>query len=422
MPKEKKVLIALCILGSTMYLAGGVTTPSLAYIIDSYPSVNPNTVTTLITIPGLVALFTSFFVGPLVLKYNSKYLLMASVSITLIYFGVFVIVGGRGPFFALMLAAGLLGIHRGAGSALVNSIIGDFMEPAKRAASIALCGAMMQGGSGLVAIVGGMISAGNDGADWPIAHYLGFLSILTLIIFALIMPKKNDEPTLQNVDLGKLYSKTKSKQAQPEREEVSVMKTIKDGISNVPKKVYIMMALHFVFVICMIAFSLYTSVYIITEHQLGTSVEAGLVSSTLTFFSVLIGLTYTFWGRLLGKWIVPTGYLLSALGYVAKLVFTSNIAGIVIAAVILGIGWNLANPYVSSRIMALSPRKLIPILISVHLGIQNLGMFLAPYALRQAAWLFGGGVSGALTVSIVVLPICAIAAAFLFARDKRVEI
>jgi len=62
MPTQKKALLALCILGSTMYLAAGITTPSIAYIIDSYPGVSANTVSTLLTFPGIIALVVSFLV------------------------------------------------------------------------------------------------------------------------------------------------------------------------------------------------------------------------------------------------------------------------------------------------------------------------------------------------------------------------
>jgi len=338
---------------------------------------------------------------------------MISVSITLIYYAVFSFAGGRGPFVALMIAAAFLGIHRGAGSALVNSTIGEFIEPEKRAASLALVGAVMHGGSGVVAVIAGWVAAGNDGANWPIAHYIGFISIITLTIFAFIMPKKPDQKALPDNALQPEVSENK--------ETLSTIDVIKKGVREIPHKVFLMMLLHLVFVVCIISFNLYSSIYIISEHQLGTSVEAGLVSSTLTIFTLLSGLTYSYWGRLFRKWIVPVGYILSALGLIIKLVFTTHIAGIWVAAAFVGIGWNLANPYISSQVMSLSPQKFIPVAISVHLGFQNLGMFLAPYVLRLGGGIFGGGISGSLMVAAVSIPVLTVLAYFLFTKEKHTE-
>ena len=419
MTTQKRALLALCILGSTMYLAGGITTPSIAYIIDSYPNVSADFVSMLITIPGIVALIVSFFIGPLMLRYNKKYLLIISVSITLVYFGIFSTVGGKGPFFALVIAAGLIGVHRGAGSAIVNSTIGEFMEPENRATSLALCSSMMQAGGGVAAIFGGFIAAGNDGADWPIAHFIGLISVVTLILFAILMPKKPDTPkssALQSSG-GGLQSDSDTSDTVSDK-KLSAISIIKRDMRKISPRVYLIMALHFGFVACMIAFPLYTSVYIISEHQLGSSVEAGLVTTTNTLFSVLVGLTYRYWGRIFGKWIVPVGYLVSAIGFIVKFSITSHIAGIWVAGALVGIGWNLANPYVSSQVMTLSPQKIMPFSISIHLGFQNLAFFLAPFVLRLFGRLFGGGLSGSLMVVIVGLILCVGAAVSLFSRSE----
>ena len=421
MTTQKRALLALCILGSTMYLAGGITTPSIAYIIDSYPNVSADFVSMLITIPGIVALFVSFFIGPLILKYNKKYLLMISVSITLLYFGIFAGVGGRGPFFALVIAAGLIGVHRGAGSALVNSAVGEFMEPEKRAVSLALCSSMMQAGGGIVAIFGGFIAAGNDGADWPLAHYIGLISIVTIVLFALLMPKKPDQAN--KTEIKSHFGKSQTSLDTELDEKTSALNIIKTGMREISPKVYLIMALHFAFVACMIAFPLYTSIYIISEHQLGTSVEAGLVTMTNTFFSVIVGLTYRYWGKLFGKWIVPVGYMISIAGFAFKFAVTTHIAGIWVAGMLVGVGWNLANPYVSSQIMSLSPQKIMPFSISIHLGFQNLAFFLAPFALRLFGRIFGGGLSGSLMAVIVGLIMCLGASVFLFAkREAKIDI
>ena len=198
----------------------------------------------------------------------------------------------------------------------------------------------------------------------------------------------------------------------------SAISIIKDGMRKISPRVYMIMALHFCFFACVIAFPLFTSVYIISEHQLGSSVEAGLVTTTNTVFSVMVGLTYRYWGNLFGKWIAPVGYLLSAIGFIFKFLITTHIAGIWIAGILVGVGWNLSNPYISSQIMTLSPQKIMPFSISIHLGFQNLAFFLAPFGLRLFGGLFGGGLSGSLMFAIVGLVMCVVVAGFLFTRGE----
>ena len=353
---------------------------------------------------------------------------------TLVYFGVFAFAGGRAPFYVLLLAAGVLGFCRGSGSALVNSIIGEFLEPERRAVNIARCSAIMQGGSGLVAFVGGWIAAGNGGENWPYAHFLGFLSIPTMVIFAILMPKAPDRRAVPSGGPGEAGAHASAEPgaagAQVPAEmgaagaqvpaEMAVDKGFRGlGLSALPVKSFLIIALHAVFMMCVVAYTLYSSVYIIIEYELGTSADAGLVHSSYTLLAVFIGLSYMVWSRLLGKWIVPVGYALVILCFVLMLTVTSTIAGIWVAAILLGFGFNFINPYIGSQLMSLAPPKLIPLSMSLYFGFTNLSMFSAPYVLRFAGRFLGGGLVGSLRTSALVLPFLAVAAVFLFVVDKK---
>ena len=398
MTTQKRAIVALCIISSAM-LMWNVTSPTLAYIIKSYPDVAESTVTSILTLPGLVALFVSFIIGPLALKINKKYLLLFAVSTTLVYFCIFVIVGSNGPFTMLLVAACFLGICRGCSTALINSAIAEFLEEEKRAVHIALCSAIMQGVAAVVAVVGGRIAAGNGGADWPIAHYLGFLTVPALIAFAVLMPKKSDDA--KNLGDGKLNGGAGG--YMPEKERLSI-----------PLKIIAIAAVQFTFVICFCAYFLNSSIYIILEHELGTSADAGWVSSSYTIFGVVIGLTYRMWGKLLGKWIVQLGYALAAMGMIAMLTVTTSIVGIWFAAIMISAGFNLVNPYISSKVISLSPKKHVPIFLSVYIGITNLGVFVAPGILRVMGGLVGEGLTGIMRFAVIAMFCCAIAAVFLF--------
>jgi len=389
-----------------------MTGPSLAYIVGSYPDVPVSSVMSILTIPGIVAMFVSFGIGPLSLKINKKYLLLIALSSALIYYAVFVLVGERGPFAFLLVGACILGIIRGSGSTLVNAMIGDFVEPAKRASRIALASAILHGGSGLTALLGGMIAAGNDGSNWPFSFLLGFISIPAMIIFAVMMPKSPDitvridrESRVKDVINTE---KIKSEETKPE--EVHEKK----ALFGIPVNVLVVVFMHFVFMVCLCVYFLNSSIYIIIEHELGTSADAGLVGTSFTVTAVIIGLTYSVWDRYIKNWIVPLSYSFAILGFLSMLLFTDTIAGIWSAAFLLGLGMNLAGPYIMSWIMAITPKKLVPVSISIYMGCMNLGMFLAPYILGFAGSLLGGGIAGALRTALILMPGCVIASFFLF--------
>ena len=392
-------------------LMWSVTNPMLAYIIQSYPDVAVSRVTSILTLPGLVALFVSFLIGPLALKINKKYILLFTVGTTLIYYSIFVVVGGSGPFILLLVAAGILGINRGAGIALINSSIAEFLSPEKRAANIALCTAIMQGGAAFMATVGGRIASASGGANWAVSHYLGFLCIPAMIAFAVIMPKKPDADTLPGNDA--------QKNDQDSNKENLTEQAQKNEGSKIPMRIFAIIALHFAFIVCFSAYFLNSSIYIILEYELGTSADAGLVSSTFTMVGVITGLTYKLWGRILKKWIVMVGYTIAIFGILTMLFVTTTIAGIWSAAAMLSIGFNLANPYVSSKIISLSPKKLVPVFMSIYVGCTNLGIFLASSILGFFGGFLGSGVAGALRVSAILLPCCVIAALFLYPLEKN---
>ena len=413
MTTQKRAFIALCFISSTM-LMWSVTNPMLAYIIQSYPDVAVSRVTSILTIPGLVALFVSFLIGPLALKINKKYILLFTVGTTLIYYSIFAVVGGSGPFVLLLVAAGILGINRGAGIALVNSSIAEFLNPEKRAANIALCAAIMQGGAAFMATVGGRIASASGGENWAVSHYLGFLCIPAMIAFAAIMPKKPDEETPPGDDA--------QKSAQGTDKESIPGEAAKNERSRIPMRIFAIIALQFAFIVCFSAYFLNSSIYIIIEYELGTSADAGLVSSTFTMIGVLTGLTYKIWGKILKKWIVPFGYTIAIFGILTMLSVTTTIAGIWAAAVMISIGFNLANPYVSSKVISLSPKKYVPVFMSIHIGCTNLAIFLASSILGFFGGFLGSGVAGALRVAAILLPCCAVAASLLFPLEKNAKI
>jgi MFS family permease len=190
-------------------------------------------------------------------------------------------------------------------------------------------------------------------------------------------------------------------------------------LRKAPKKVYAFVGLHFVFMVCLAAYFVNSSVYIINVYKLGTSADAGLVGFTYTFVAVLTAMSYRIWGRLFTKWIVPLGYALVAVGFFIILSITTTLYGVWIAAMFFGMGMNLANPYISSEIMSLVGPDVTPVFLSLFMGGTNLAIFLSPFIMSFTSGFFGGGIVGALRSASIVLPLCSIAALFLYTFGKK---
>ena len=393
MPTSKKAMTAVLII-SFVLMFSSMTSPLLVYIMQSYSEVNPDTAMRILTLPALIALFISFAVGPIATKINKKLLLIFSSGCVLIYFAMFALIGGNGPFSMLLAAACIVGICQGSAVTLISSIIGEFIEAARRATVIALSMAVMSGGGALLSLTGGIIAAGNGGANWPYAYYLGILVIPAMILFWIIMPWKPDEAATVHGDMAAA------------------------GSGGIPAKAILMILLAGTFFVCIASFMLNVSIYVISEYELGTSVESGLATSLFTFLGIAAGFSFALVVKIFKKWIVFAGYAITAAGLFTMVFINTSLIGIYAGACLIGFGFNLANPYLMSRIIGVTPPRLVPVAISLMAGSVNLGMFFAMDILGFLGRFIGGGLKGALTASAIIASICTVLSIFLFVFDK----
>jgi MFS family permease len=238
------------------------------------------------------------------------------------------------------------------------------------------------------------------------------------------MPKKPEAAALSQdshraTDLQTTNHAAEAPEVAKTPEAAKAAETAEAGLGDILPKVFPVIALHFVFYLCFTVYLTNSSVYIITEHSLGTSAQAGLIGFTTTLFTMLIGVTYRIWGRLFKKWMVLASYALACLGFVLMLSVTTTLVGIWSGAILLIIGLNLSNPYVASHTMSLVPPKLIPVAMALYTGFMNLSMFAAPYLSGFFGDFLGGGVTGALRFATLLLPFCAIGAIYLFVFSDK---
>jgi len=394
---SKKATLAVLVISSVL-LFGSMTAPLLEYISNSFPDITPGSEYSILTVPALVAMFVSFAIGPLALKVNLKYLMVVTALAALAYFLIFALAGDSN-FNLLLVGAGIVGVCQGAAMVLTSSILGAYVvDPGQRANFVAISGAIMNGGAAIVNVVGGVIAAGNDGANWPNAYWLGVLIIPALIVFWFLMPKQPDAPEGAPSGLSGEGEPAGSPQSS----------------GGIPFKVWLIIGLGLIVSLGMASFLLNVGKYVVGELQIGTSAEAGIANSLFTIFGVIAGFSFAFVVRGLKNWIAPIGYAIGGVGLAVMVFMNSSIMGIFIGASLCGLGFNIAMPYVMGQMMAITPPRLIPVVMSVNMGIMNLCFFGVPYILGFASAPFGGTIASQLLIGTVLVAIAVVLGILLF--------
>jgi MFS family permease len=401
MTTQKRALVAIYII-SFVLLLQGFTGTTIAYIIDSYSDVPPVSVQQIVSLPAIFGLIVSFAIGPIAMKINKKYLTIICAAMILIYFCIFAFVGSNGPLSLLLFATVFAGIAQGSAMTLASSMVGEFVGAEKSANYVAISLAMMNGGGALINIIGGAIAAGNGGANWPQSYYLGALLIPAIIAFGFLMPKKPDGAA---ADPHAAHGGAASQAAPAEKGKLPA-RDIAIGVLAIFSSV------------CICGFLFYISVYIVNEFKLGTSVEAGLANSIFTVTGLVTGFTYSIWAKLFKKALIVVSFGLVVAALFCMMTFTTTLFGAFAAALLLGWGFNMMNPYIMGFIMQITPPRLAPVGISILMAGANVGMFIAIYVLNFLSGLLGGGLKNVLLICTVGMAACTVAAFFVY-RTKE---
>jgi MFS family permease len=402
MTTQKRALVAIYVI-SFIFLFYQLTNTTIAYIIDSFPHLPPVSVQQLVSLPAIFGLIVTSIIGPIATKINKKYLTIFCTSMVFIYCAIFAFVG-TSSLTPLLVATVFAGIASGSSLTLVSSMIGEFFGSEKSANYVAVALAIMNGGLALVALAGGAIAAGNNGANWPYSYYLGILLVPAIIIFGILMPKKPDD--VENDSLAKA-PKQGASQAVPA------------GKEKLPARLIVIAIFAAIYSVFVCGFLFYISVYIVNEYKLGSSVEVGIANSIFTITGLVAGFTYSLWAKLFKKALVVVAFILVTVSLLCMLTFTTTLFGAFAAALFLGLGFNMLNPYIMGFIIQITPPRLVPVGIAIFMIGPNAAMFVAIYVLNFLSGLLGGGLKNVLLVCTVGMAVCTVAAVFVY-RTKDV--
>ena len=320
----------------------------------------------ILLIPSLVGIFVSFLIGPVSTIIPKKIILIFACICVTCSGGIFYFMGGRCPIGLLLFGGALLGFVMGTMASVPSSIITENSSPENRGKFLGYQTASLNGGSLVMSVAGGILGASR----WQNAYLLLFLSVPVLLVVLFCLPMDHPVKVEKNVAVKQ----------------------------KIPTKVYLI-CFHFALMfICFYTFAVNISTYIITEYQLGTSAQTGIVQALQTICGIIAGITFGRIVKVLKKWTVPFSCLIVAIGFMATALMTGSMAGCIIGSILLGFGKSFVMPYAINQISATAPGPLIPTCISSLMGCMNLGMFISNYVIAFLAGLFG-----AVTVNNILL-------------------
>lgn len=343
--KQMIGIFAFCFCAMTTNLTMGI----IAYIMQSYPTVNPTTVSNILTMPALVGTIYAFCVGALHKKIPAKFLILLTQVAVFTYGMIFLFLGGKAPIGVLLFAAGLAGICQGSSNTLLAISLSEAVpDPDRRGGVMGICMSVMNIGGVIFTTLGGALAVDR----WNNAYYLYFIVLASMVLQLMFLP------------LGKSV-------------EAPGASSEKKTSGKLPAKVWIISGHYFIFFLALYVFGLNVSEYVITTYKLGTSVESGIATSMVTVGGVVAGMFFGAYSKVLKKFTVPVLMGLTVIGLIVPIFVTSSIIAIYICGLLLGFAMMGANPYIMGLLGEIVPPELYSKALSVFSGFMNGGMVVA---------------------------------------------
>ena len=390
MGKEKKTILAVYI-ASFFSLLNYLPSTLLGNLYNWFSEIDQSIVVLLFTAPSLISTVCSMVLGGFLHRANKKIMLLAGLSANLLGGAIILITAGQ-SFPLALVGMGLSGLAFALLMTTGNAVLSEVCAPDKVAASMGINLAIGTAGSMVFSPLAGFLAA--DG-NWVRAYWL-FLAIIPaiLLVFA-------------------LYS-CEAKNAQNEYDATG------KGLAQIPKEATIKYAKliipEFLYLVGIQVWALNTSDYVINQAGIGSSAEAGIMS-TLSSVGGLLGgaLLVPIIRKLFGGNAVPVGMLVYAACISTLALGTHSILLLYICSLLS----MLFHQPTYSIAMSVAG-KVLPggLGIGIFTGALGAAGFLATYILNGIASLFGGAYNTRFWVGVVL--IC-VAALLLWPQMRRYE-
>jgi len=286
-------------------MATDTVAPLVGQISVSFPDVSPTLIKQTITLPSLMIIFSGLIAGQFVRVISKKTVLAIGLSL---YTVGGIAAGWSQTFAGHLFLRSVLGAGTGLIMPLVASLIADFYKGKERADMI--------GYSSAVSYMGGMITpplAARIGAqDWRNAFLIYAIAPLIFLFAMLFIPKPPQS----------INSETDIKRKEP-----------------IPPLV-IWLSIASFFMVVMFFIIITDIPFLIQAKQTLASYVITFGLSASTFGSAISGLSFSHVYIKLKKWIIPTGLLVCAMGFMLITV-ARNSAIVLFGLLCTGLGLGL---------------------------------------------------------------------------------
>lgn len=360
---NKKALIAVFI--SSFFVAFFAMPQSLlAFMFESFPNVEPATVTLIVTLPTAVSVVVSLVMGVVFGRVGKKTLLLIGLGLYLAETCMICFTNGR-SITLMLVAAALGGIAYGMILTTTNAQVASLAAAGKGATMISINTAIGASGTMSFAFLAGILA--KDG-NWVRAYNMGFSVLAAIIIVFLIAPAMNPS----NVEEG----------------EKTAKKTQLTG-SQVKWIVFILIFYN-LYHMGMCVMSLNYSSYIVSEFALGDAIMAGTAGTALSLGGLLGGFFLTEILRRLFKNYLPV------IGMVVMVIILSVTAGVTSSLGLCYVCIFLTGAFSSTSfagamavLTEIVPQK-ADLSVSLFSATTALAMFLTPYVVNTTGTIVFG--------------------------------
>lgn len=359
---KSKIQIGIYGMGLLMMGVIGVT-GSLPVIGAKFPDASQTMIQNIISIPCLVVIPVTIFVGKLMSMMSKKNLAIIGI-LTFLF-------GGIAPAFATSITAilifrGILGIGIGIIQPMASALVADYYEGAARDRVQGNVTSAQMLGCAVMVFAGGWLSS----LSWDKAFYVHLLAVISLVLVILFIPREAP-------DKGKPISR----EAKTE--------SLK-GKVTITKSAWMWAFTMFALFIAGQIYSIYLSFLVVNEKGIGSSAQAG---SGLAFFAIggfIMGIIYGKLASALKKFTLIAGFAGIVISYLL-IAFSGGMIGIYIGCFLFGLALSICMPYIIvSTANSVDPLS-SGMAISITMCGQNFAQFLCPYLINPVA----GKISGA---------------------------
>lgn len=393
--KEKCNLYPLIIIMSVLFFTSTylLIQPLLAYVMSTYPEVDPTTVKLCTTLPSLLALIITPLFSGLTLKVRKKVLVGLTPVAVICESLIFIFFGTKGFIFCLIGTA-FAAIVQGTGNVLMYAYLTDFCETADESTKwLGIYNALYAGSAYLFMNLGGKIGAMNAGKNWGNAYWLFLAGVPFFILYIIKVPRLS--PAEERNGIGRNVKKNAG--------------TSFKGIAQLPKIILVMAFLEMAYYWVAAAYTTNISQLIIRELELGTSAQSGNASGLYRLGGFTLGILVGFIAPRLKRMQIPVFVGCVCLGQFL-IIGMRTIPFIYLGSFIAGFGNQGCYLTAFSSAMAYAGSKYKGIATGALQWFCSIGTFTAPYVLPAVGKLFkiGGNPSSQLTVSMFIGLCCII--------------